>query len=310
MTRERLAQCAVLCNPAAGSYSLLSAFSRALHNERRPLLRHNIWLAAAEPEESAPPSSYALVRAPCILLSVRDPAARLRSGWRQETHLQCARLCNGHANHSGSAPPSSNFAFGGAKNVSSLSEWLRAFRSKVHPEHRSVLAAYLHSVALPRYNHKRHPRERPAAGLRWAMPALAKPPTSLFLVPQFDYLKGVTSSHGVYVLCTVTLSEDWSRLAREAGARDALAEQASSRVSMGGMGKSEHGGSRPKGNPSGAPLLGVSRHSHDRSRTYPSCCARSAELSEEEEEYIRRQMYPWDDDLRRTAGCRRERTHT
>mmetsp|Transcript_6480 Transcript_6480/g.15652 ORF Transcript_6480/g.15652 Transcript_6480/m.15652 type:complete len:331 (-) Transcript_6480:534-1526(-) len=73
---------------------------------------------------------------PCLFLTLRDPVARMQSGWR--FRLQRSRLSGGFLLY-GQDPP----------GITQLSAFVEAFRNKSHPHHAIVRRTYYNSVWLP-----------------------------------------------------------------------------------------------------------------------------------------------------------------
>ena len=108
-----------------------------------------------------------------------DPAARMQSAWRYNRQRHHARLLN-----------------------LSLSSFVSALRSSVHPNHSAATTLYQRSL-------------RPAVGATVRNPA---PGGSVFLIKQRDYLRGIDcTQQELHVLCTERLEMDWMVLAKSFG---------------------------------------------------------------------------------------------
>ena len=127
---------------------------------------------------------------PCLIMTVRDPVARLQSGWR--LRLQRSRLTGGFYLHNDPATELKNTT--AAPSIPKLSDFVDAFRNSSHPFHDAVQRAYFNSVWLPNprfYN-------------------LLVNDGDPFLISQRDYLRGIDCAReALYLLCTERLETEY-----------------------------------------------------------------------------------------------------
>lgn len=120
--------------------------------------------------------------APCLVLTVRDPVARLRSGWR-------LRLAKSHRFRG----PDSGFLRG----MLNLSQFVAALRDPQHERHIESLGLYRASLLNPRHEPRQRTRQ------------LGDP----FLTPVASYLHGVQLQRvELHLLCTERLGEGITEL--------------------------------------------------------------------------------------------------
>ncbi len=277
-----LSSCLHLSNPATGSTSLSDAFRTepSLRNVtlggrsgpsvlRSDLFRsqtgtHGFDLMHSHAFGVAELQSYLaykrLPAARCFVMSLRDPAARLMSGFR-DSYVHAERM---------------SVALGARKNrtASQLVERLRNLfdypqrplpHEVAHRNASAVAYLYHHSAGQARWLYNWH-YPGPIDG-------------SMFLTSQLGYLRGVDcAADEVHFICQERFDEDWRALfaAKQPGhAGDAIAQ--------------------PR-----------QWHSHRRndnaSRSAMQRFAqRRALLSDEEQAFVRRELYPWDTALHRAV---------
>jgi hypothetical protein len=123
----------------------------------------------------------------CYVMSVRDPAERLRSGFYYD---RLAWIVD-----------TERYFF------KSVGQYIRALAEPDHPEHASAMRNYWSSVALPEY------RNQP-----WSRYNRGVVGGNHFLVSQVDYLRSLHCDlQHVFFVCTETLSSDLSALGNRYG---------------------------------------------------------------------------------------------
>lgn len=171
-----LASCQNLAPAGTGTKSLI----RALEEVTSRRWKHYHWMRLV-PEHPAP----------CVIMTVRDPAQRLESAFRYELNSS-----NKHASRH------SLFTLRGV--ASSVREFVEAVRNESHPRHGKALALYRRSVFLP--------------GLfngNWEPSFLQH---ENFLVSTVNYLRGLDCRRTeLHLICTNRFDAHWRALLHSFG---------------------------------------------------------------------------------------------
>ena len=208
----------------------------------------------------------------CFVVTVRDPAERLASGYRSSDATN-GRL----ARWSGELK-----AAAGARNLGAVVAHLRAEMGSERRSGAANATSTNNSALMIAYENSAggHPR--------WCcLPGDYPPPEGgdLFLLSQLQYLRGINcSSDEVYFICTERFETDWARFLSEF--------DVTSSVHPTGVDGSEVDRSMPVMN-------ARSRAADSRGRT----ARRRSVLSTSENAFVRDVLYPWDSALHRWA-CR------
>eukprot|EP00310_Coccolithus_braarudii_P018083 CAMPEP_0183337804 /NCGR_PEP_ID=MMETSP0164_2-20130417/5323_1 /TAXON_ID=221442 /ORGANISM="Coccolithus pelagicus ssp braarudi, Strain PLY182g" /LENGTH=335 /DNA_ID=CAMNT_0025507557 /DNA_START=13 /DNA_END=1020 /DNA_ORIENTATION=+ len=222
---SQLDSCTNLAIAGTGSLSLLEALKSAspLHpsDKFRWHHMHDQRIGHVAPSATELPRSGKKRGYTCFIMSIRDPAARLESGFRWS--LQGVKLVPfGHElDRSFSGEP---------YTLRSVSAFVRAFANASDVAHHAVMRSYLSSVAHP-YTAKT--RRSYSLGVAWG---------SQFLVSQLDYLRGFDpSTMSLHILCAERFEADWQQLLRRFGLSEVPLPHANDRLAR-VHGKAAHNG--------------------------------------------------------------------
>ena len=176
-----LAACANLAPAGTASTTifemLLAAGSRLAHH------RHSIRARHLQRQNNG-------VAPPCLVMSLRDPAQRLRSGFAWEFQAHSLRECR---------RMTVDFVCPMLRLAVNASDFVRAFVSPEHPAHSSVVDMHRRSITRPRQ-------------VKWG-DVDAVVGGSNFLIAQSDYLRSIScASSSVHYVCAENLVADWRKL--------------------------------------------------------------------------------------------------
>ena len=298
--RPALSSCVHLANPATGSSTLahrffnhpsLQNYSAAMKNGTN-YPRGNLFSGPWSHSHSVSAemiqqklrrggnlgrTRYRTLRLPfpptrCFVLTVRDPAARLASGYRSSDATN-GRLARWSADVV--ATP------GGERNLSTLIARLRSYTqltartqaevARLDNATREIGVAYESSAGKPSW---------------CCLPGDYPPPErgDLFLISQLHYLRGINCSDAqVVFICTERFESGWARF----------------------LGSFGHGASadhtEPQATPSNADEHEVLNARSNATRSRGRTALRRSALSEEDQAFVRDVLYPWDTALHRWA---------
>ena len=197
--KRPLQECALLSPGATGSSSVLGKMIHYMVYARKqnasapwqqPIQCHSL-------RANGVLGPQGVLNAECFIMSVRDPAARFESGFRQD--LLAPRGGVGHLRLASAS-----------RNTPTATDFIHALRNASHPGHVHVMAMYQTSVAFPTYMH--------VGKCRWGG---SLPAGNHFLTSQLDYLRSADCGHTrVHFLCTESLDDDWHALLRTADPTD------------------------------------------------------------------------------------------
>ena len=254
----RLADCSNLAVAGTGSRSLTEAMKA-------------IGLSQAQHKHGARIASSA--RRKCYLLTLRDPAKRLESGFRYDlTHPET---------------PRSNSLV--QPSIKSLTDFVAALRNSSYPGHHLAKAMYEQSVIDPSKGFQRMATLplSPFGGCPTDNRLHKKCIGSHFLVPQLDYLLDADAENmEVHFLCAERLGDDWRSVRRSFGqqAEDASMPLYNRREEMGQLYIN-------------APSIIVPNNS----AAYASLVKRRSTLSESDRAFVRECLFPFDTQLHQLA---------
>jgi hypothetical protein len=304
-----LKECRSLANPGTGSMSLVQthntlskAYGAPLHHHMHKTRASWFFSTARSPSDQWWLNESAGM--PCFLLTIRDPASRMVSLFREELIQQIAistkiskRWKNGSAFVLSRGLPTLNITraenlrlkFGGIA-VHSLSDWLSIFRNRTAGRvHTEAQKAYRCSVEDPSERYYRN--------------SAMRPPCEGHLIRQASYLVGMNCSRmNLHVLCTNTLADDWDALLHRQKLRGI--DQ-----SLGNLTSMKHAHERASQQQTDTERrLGLGALDSSSRARVQKLFDEATTISDEERAYIRDSLYPWDSALFE-AVCRQPRCH-